>query len=902
MTENRVLKILFVEDNPYDVELAIHELHKENLKFVTETVCTRNDFIRSLGAFNPDIIISDYLMPEYTGLQALKDLKLHDESLPFILCTGSVNESTAVECIKAGAVDYIIKEHMTRLPFAVKEALVQAKIKKDKRIAEQLLRESEERLQNIYNDSIVCLYRTNPKGEILIANQTLIKMLGFSSFEELASRNLQDSGYGESSPRQEFLNQIEKYGEVKETEAVWISKEGKEIFVRESAKAIYDKDGKILFIDGTVADITEKKIAEKALDETNRTINTLIGNLQGIVYRCRNDKDWTMEYLSNGTTELTGYLPEELLHNNVISFNNIIHNEDRDFIQSEVQIALKNKEHFHCTYRIVTRSGEVKWVWEKGEGIFDENGRLEHLEGFITDISQRKILEEEKMQGEQRYRELFLNNPVPTYIFDEDTLEFIEVNDATVQNYGYSREEFATMTIKDVRVPDDIPELIESMESMKKNNIAIFMSSHFRHKKKNGVVFPVDITSHSLPEKDGRKTRLVTAIDITERVNASEQMRLAKEKAEASDRLKTMFLNNISHEVRTPLNGILGFAGIISQEILSDKDRVESLRMLQESSDRLLATITNYMDISLITSGNMSVYKRDFSPKEILSSLFNNYKTLCAAKGLELLLELPVDSENIIVNNDPEVLKKIFSHLLNNAVKFTDQGTVRYGYCFRNRELEFFVKDSGIGIEKESLDIIFDNFVKEDHSPSKLTEGSGLGLSISKGFADILGGSIRVESEPGSGSSFYFSIPSEIKSGAIDKGFPTVEHGNSKGVVTVLVAEDDETNFLYLKAVLTREVKALVLHASNGIEVIELFKSHPEVSLIFMDIKMPEIDGLEATRQIKLLNNSIPIIAITAYAMSGDEDRVLAAGCDCYMSKPFSKKALLDKIAEYVKF
>jgi CheY-like chemotaxis protein len=246
------------------------------------------------------------------------------------------------------------------------------------------------------------------------------------------------------------------------------------------------------------------------------------------------------------------------------------------------------------------------------------------------------------------------------------------------------------------------------------------------------------------------------------------------------------------------------------------------------------------------------------------------------------------------------MFRKIISHLLNNAIKFTEKGSINYGFLIHAGELEFFVKDTGIGIGKESINNIFDRFVKEDRGQSILAEGSGLGLSIAKGMIEINGGNIRVESEMGVGSCFYFTIPLMKDTEITLSGTPGREHKKINGGASILVAEDDEINFFYLNALLTLETKATVLHASNGREAIELFKANPDIILILMDIKMPEIDGFEATRQIKLIKKDVPVIAITAYAMSGDEEKVLAAGCDGYLSKPINKKILLEKMAEFI--
>jgi CheY-like chemotaxis protein len=264
------------------------------------------------------------------------------------------------------------------------------------------------------------------------------------------------------------------------------------------------------------------------------------------------------------------------------------------------------------------------------------------------------------------------------------------------------------------------------------------------------------------------------------------------------------------------------------------------------------------------------------------------------------LLSIPEQSENLSINTDPEIFQKIINHLLNNSIKFTEKGSINYGFVIHEGKIEFFVKDTGIGIRKESIKGIFDNFVKEDLSPSRLTEGSGLGLSIAKGMIEIIGGNIRAESELGLGSCFSFTIPLLNDNKIVLSGTYGIENKKINSGASILVAEDEETNFFYINVILKRETGAKVLHASNGREAIELFKANPDIILVLMDIKMPEIDGLEATRQIKLINQDIPVIAITAYAMTGDEERILAAGCDGYLSKPIGKKILLDKMAEFI--
>jgi CheY-like chemotaxis protein len=387
--------------------------------------------------------------------------------------------------------------------------------------------------------------------------------------------------------------------------------------------------------------------------------------------------------------------------------------------------------------------------------------------------------------------------------------------------------------------------------------------------------------------------------DITDRLKIEEAMNIAREKAEASDKLKTNFLNNISHEVRTPLNGILGFAEIISQDDLSHMAKQEALAMVNESSYRLLDTITNYMDISLLISGEMIVRKKELSPDQLLRELYQKFKPACDARNIELSLSLPESSERLIINSDADLLAKIFTQLLNNAVKFTEKGIIQYGYSRRQDKLEFFVSDTGIGIGKEFTENLFNLFVKEERIKTRPNEGSGLGLSVSRRLVELLGENLFVDSEKGKGSRFYFTVPLINKLISAELNFTgPPKHGFR--LSTILVSEDDETSFLYIKTILEQSTSAKILHAVNGRDAIEKFRNNPDIDIILMDMKMPEINGLEATLKIKAINPDIPVIAITAYAMVGDEKRILEAGCDSYISKPINKQALLDKIAEFI--
>ncbi|TSA25291.1 MAG: response regulator, partial [Bacteroidetes bacterium] len=386
--------------------------------------------------------------------------------------------------------------------------------------------------------------------------------------------------------------------------------------------------------------------------------------------------------------------------------------------------------------------------------------------------------------------------------------------------------------------------------------------------------------------------------EITERKLAEVELLRTLERADAGNRLKTAFMNNITHGIRTPLNGILDFSSLITQPDITDEEKVEFCAHIKKSSNRLLGTISNYMDISLIASGTMEVNRKSMDLHPMLHHLRDQFQPLCAGKSLELHLKIPGKTEPITLLSDEELLLKVLSHLLDNAFKFTAKGEITFGYVNKPWVLEFFVKDTGSGIRKEAQTRIFESFAQEELLNTRGHEGSGLGLSIAQKLIQLLGGKMRVESEKGIGSTFFFTLPWE----ETETGIITKTEGKQKALSVenqvILIAEDEESNLLFLQTIL-RKTAITVLLAGNGKEAVDVCREHPEVSLVLMDLRMPVMDGLEATREIKTFRKNLPIIAITAYAMSGDEKKALDAGCDDYLSKPVSREELMEKIKQF---
>jgi signal transduction histidine kinase/ActR/RegA family two-component response regulator len=382
--------------------------------------------------------------------------------------------------------------------------------------------------------------------------------------------------------------------------------------------------------------------------------------------------------------------------------------------------------------------------------------------------------------------------------------------------------------------------------------------------------------------------------EIENRKRIEEVLIIAKQKAEESDRLKSAFLTNMSHEIRTPMNGIIGFLDLFSDPDLNPDERQEYLDIIKQSGNRLLETINDILEISKIEAGEVLMVKSDISLNKTFQYINDFFAREANAKGIEL--KIPQLKKEWRVNTDGNKLEYILSNLIKNAIKFTNSGSIEIGFEEQADEIQFFVSDTGIGIPEDKFKVIFDRFVQADLSISRGHEGAGLGLSICKAYVEYLGGKIWLESEVQQGSTFYFTIPHTSSTGAENEENNIVtERAQPLGYKknTVLVAEDDNVSYSLIETTLKKKGIGLI-RAINGIETIEFFKQNREnISAILMDLKMPELDGIEATKQIREIDKEIPIIAQTAFALAGDKELALAAGCTDYITKPLKHHELL---------
>ena len=395
-------------------------------------------------------------------------------------------------------------------------------------------------------------------------------------------------------------------------------------------------------------------------------------------------------------------------------------------------------------------------------------------------------------------------------------------------------------------------------------------------------------TLKALVPMEGRKPLLIgISWDITNLQNIEQELIKARIKAEQSDRLKSAFLANMSHEIRTPLNAIVGFSQLLPAAETAEEKKLYS-GIINQNSDILLQLINDILDLSKIEAGTLEYIKRPMNLGEVCRTIYAVHKER-VKEGVTLVFDN--EDENLFIEGDQNRIMQVITNFLTNASKFTYAGEIRLGFERTDKNIRVYVKDTGIGIEPEKVDHIFERFVKLN----SFAQGTGLGLSICQMIIEKIGGEIGVTSELGKGSTFYFTIPYEEAGelGEIFKMSKTESKGDTvnrvQQIKKILVAEDVESNFILLKNLIGREYT--LLWAKDGVEAIEMYKQY-QPDLILMDIKMPRMDGLEATHIIRSYSKEVPIIALTAYAFETDKELALEMGCNDFVTKPVSKEAL----------
>lgn len=658
-----------------------------------------------------------------------------------------------------------------------------------------------------------------------------------------------------------------------------------------SAYPVLDNKGEFcgVFLKGRNinASLTENKLTENSLLESERRLATLMSNLPGLVYRCKNDREWSMEFVSEGCFALTGYYPEDLINNRKLSFNDIIAPDHQANVWSGWQKAIEGKSLYTGEYQIIHADGRRKWVWEQGQAVFDFKGEVIALEGFIQDISDRKKTQIALIDSEEKYRRLVENALVGVYSTSVHG-ELIIANEALRRMLEFDSIEELLAVENVTTLYKDPEDRIRMLEIMQQKARVIDYELTWITKKGKEIVVVIS----SLLNADIISGMVM---DITQRKHSEKQLLEQKERAEQSDKLKASFLANISHEIRTPLNGILGFADILLEQDISKNDKQHYSNVIHNLSGQLLSIINDILEISKIETNQIKLSFAQINVNHILNKLYNSFEKQAKAKNLVFSLNSELDENQAIIYGDNVRLAQIMTHLLNNAMKFTYSGSISFGCRICDDILQFYVKDTGVGIFPENKDIIFERFRQVEDAFTRKFGGSGLGLAISKALAEMMGGSISVDSASGKGSTFYFTIPynSVPKNEKIQRN--PHETKSCLHDCKILICEDDDFGFLYINRLLT-QAGANTTRVITGQKAINVCQSDEELDMVIMDLRMPEMSGSDAAEYIKKIRPSIPIIACTASSSDEVESHLNNRLFDGVVYKPIMIAKLLETI------
>ena len=750
-----------------------------------------------------------------------------------------------------------------------------------RRNAEEALKKSEARLKKfsqITTEGIVI----HNNGLTVDANHAFLDITGYK-LDDILGRNIVELTVKSKYQKLVHENMQKEHAVPYDIEAV--KKDGTSLYVELSGIDYVDKNGDVVRA-VVVRDISWRRQMEKALRESEQKYRSLTeGSIDMILTY---DLNGIITYVNPVAKEIYGYSPEEIIGTKFTDY------VSPEYINKVIDSFNKGKQGERISLyelAIIHKSGRKIPIEVNPGSIFDDKGNIISRLSVVRDISVRKEAE----------KALLLNNKALNAAANAIV---ITAADGKVEWVNQAFSKLSGFTL-DESIGKRMAEIVGSgkqdqafFENLNKTLVSgQVWKGEFIDKHKDGSLYEVEEVITPVSNKKGEVEYLIGIMtDITERKAAERELRAAKEAAEESSRLKSAFLANMNHEIRTPMSAIIGFSELMLKATPEEKE--EYAEIVNRSAGQLLHLIDDVIFLSRLQSEKLPVNPVHFYPADLLKDIFLMFNLPEMRKNLKLKLQLPKNAESIVIAGDADKITQVMTNLTTNAVKYTQKGYVKLGFEIDGTNIIFFVEDSGIGIPETEQKRIFDAFYRTNSAITAAIRGTGLGLNIAKELVELMDGSIHVSSKPGKGSRFFFTLPFEPVKGHQDKTPIHLPVTKKWEELNILIAEDDNSNFLYLDVLLNNKVNRID-RALNGLEAVEMVKKNT-YDIVLMDLKMPLMSGVEATREIKKLFPLLPVIAATACATTEEKDNALDAGCDGYITKPIKKEEFIKLIDQFV--